>query len=205
MKRKTEFYKFISTILHPVVVPTIGLILYFALINLRVTLRQQMIILAIIFVATYIIPIILLIVLKSIGYVKNYKAKTISERKIPVLFMISLFFFLGNNLTDSYITRDISYLFYGSSLSLVIVYLLFFLKLKTSLHMLSMGNALGFFLLIQQIHTLNVLPVIILFIFLAGLLGNSRLYLKAHTSREVYSGFIIGVLSLFVVYYSYSI
>ncbi len=205
MKRKTEFYKFISTILHPVVVPTIGLILYFALINLRVTLRQQMIILAIIFVATYIIPIILLIVLKSIGYVKSYKAKTISERKIPVLFMISLFFFLGNNLTDSYITRDISYLFYGSSLSLVIVYLLFFLKLKTSLHMLSMGNALGFFLLIQQIHTLNVLPVIILFIFLAGLLGNSRLHLKAHTSREVYSGFIIGVLSLFVVYYSYSI
>ena len=101
MKKLTEFYKFISGILHPVVIPTIGLLVYFILIDLRLTRKQHLVLLAVIFIATYVIPILLLIVLKSIGSVKSFKANSIQERKIPVLFMIDLFFFLGNSFNGS--------------------------------------------------------------------------------------------------------
>lgn len=201
MKKLTEFYKFISGILHPVVIPTIGLLVYFILIDLRLTRKQQLVLLSIVFIATYVVPILLLIVLKSTGSVKDFKANTIKERKIPVLFMIALFFFLGSSFNSSYITRDISLLFYGTSFALITVYLLFFLNLKTSLHMLSMGNAIGFFLLLQQIHIVYIIPTIIILVVLAGILGNSRLHLKAHTPKEVYVGFLIGLISQFITFY----
>jgi membrane-associated phospholipid phosphatase len=36
------------------------------------------------------------------------------------------------------------------------------------------------------------------FVFLAGLVGSSRLYLKAHQPMQVYGGFIIGIIAQFI-------
>ena len=64
-----SWHKFISTVLHPIVMPTIGIILYFILTPVNLNRHQQYTILGVVFVATYIIPIILLVFLKSIGYI----------------------------------------------------------------------------------------------------------------------------------------
>jgi membrane-associated phospholipid phosphatase len=43
------------------------------------------------------------------------------------------------------------------------------------------------------------LPLIFLFfVLLAGLVGSSRLYLKAHQPMQVYGGFIIGIIAQFI-------
>jgi len=193
--------KLISAILHPVVMPTVGILLYFMLLDIRLSKHQKLILLGIVFTATYIIPIFLLFILKKIGFIKSYKVSTIEERKIPILFMIALFFFIGKTLNQTHITRDISYLFYGTSLALFLVYLIFITKTKTSLHLLSMGGALGFFLLFQQIHNANILPLLVVLIILSGLVASSRLYLKAHTPKEIYLGFFIGVICQFLAFY----
>ena len=192
--------KTISAILHPVVIPTIGILLYLMLSDIRLSRQQQLTLLGLIFVATYVIPIFLLVILKSIGSIANYKLVTIAERKIPLLFMIVLFFFMGKTLNQTHITREISYLFYGTSLSLSLVYLLFITKIKTSLHLLSLGSSLGFFLIFQLIHVTNVLPLIIILVILSGMLATSRLYLKAHTPKEVYLGFFLGIICQFIAF-----
>ncbi|MEE4001629.1 hypothetical protein V1T75_14885 [Tenacibaculum sp. FZY0031] len=196
-----HWHKFISTVLHPIVMPTIGIILYFLLSPINLNKQQQYTILAIVFVATYFIPMLLLVFLKSLGYIKSFRVHSIRERKFPIFFMMTLFLILGKMFASMSIVKDICYLFYGTVFGLGLIYLLFPFNIKGSLHLLSMGVAVGYFLLFQQIQTVYVLPVIITFILLAGLLASSRLYLKAHNVREVYLGFFIGLCSPFIAYY----
>ncbi|WP_408023695.1 hypothetical protein [Tenacibaculum sediminilitoris] len=114
--------------------------------------------------------------------------------------MMILFMILGKMFASMSIFRDLSYLFYGTVFGLGFIYMLFPFKIKGSLHLLSMGVAVGYFLLFQQIQSVNIIPVSIVFIFLSGLLASSRLHLKAHTYREVYIGFFVGVFSPFIAF-----
>lgn len=181
--------------------PTIGIILYFILTPVNLSRQQQYTILAVVFVATYIIPILLLVLLKYIGYIKSYQVHGIKERKIPIFFMMTLLFMLGKFFLGITHIRDLSFLFFGVVFGLGFIYILFVTKTKASLHLLSMGAATGYFLLFQQIHNLYILPIIITFIFLSGLLASSRLHLKAHSAKEVYLGFFIGLMSPFLAFY----
>lgn len=196
-----RWHKFISTILHPIVMPTIGILLYFIFSPINLSSQQQLTILSIVFISTYIVPLLLLVFLKAIGYIKSYQVFSIKERKVPLFFMIALLFFLAELFQKLNIVKDLSYLFYGIVLGLTITYFLFFTRLKSSLHLLSMGGAVGYFLIFQEIQGINILPIIIIFIILSGLLATSRLYLKAHTPKEVYTGFFLGFTSQFIVYF----
>ncbi|MBE7653125.1 hypothetical protein J2Q11_04170 [Tenacibaculum finnmarkense genomovar finnmarkense] len=193
--------KFISTILHPIVIPTIGIILYFILTPVYLSRYQQYTLLGVVFVATYIIPILLLIFLKAVKYIESYEVHGIKERKIPVFFMMSLLFLLGKFFSEITIIKDLSYLFFGVVFGLGVIYILFSLKIKASLHLLSLGAATGYFLLFQQIHNITTLPLIIVLILLSGLSASARLHLKAHTIKEVYLGFFIGIASPFFAFY----
>ena len=89
-----------------------------------------------------------------------------------MFFMIILFFMLGKFFMGVAIIRDLSYLFFGIVFGLGFIYILFITKTKTSLHLLSIGAAIGYFLLFQQLHNTYILPVIIIFMLLSGLLAS---------------------------------
>lgn len=194
-----RFQKFISAILHPIVMPTVGVILYFIFIPHRIVKPQQTALLSLVFVSTYLVPILLLFLLKKLKLIQSYQTHSIKERKIPLFFMIALFYTLGKTFASIMAIRDIGFLFYGTSLGLIVVYILFFKNLKTSLHLLSLGNAIGFFLSLSVIYSVAILPIIILFILLSGLVASARLHLKVHTPKEIYVGFFIGIISQFLV------
>lgn len=191
--------KVISAILHPIVMPTIGLLIYFFLTPIQIPKDKQLLILGIIFTSTYIIPLVLLFFLKYTNQIQSFEVSSIEERKFPMLMMICLFFFLGKFFYESVNLRDISYIFFGSALGIVIIYIMFLWRIKASLHLLSMGSIIGFFLVFQQTYDLKILGLISLLVFLSGLLASSRLYLKAHTSLEVYLGFFLGILCQFLM------
>ncbi len=93
-----KFHKFISTILHPIVVPTIGVMLYFLIIPNTFESNQKLAILSLIFVVTYLIPLLILVLLKKLGFINSYQTETIKERKLPIALMIIVFYLLGNTL-----------------------------------------------------------------------------------------------------------
>ncbi|MBL4605784.1 MAG: hypothetical protein JKY02_09055 [Flavobacteriaceae bacterium] len=190
-----RFHKIISTILHPIVIPTLGILLYFIFVSHNIPRQQQLLLLGLIFVITYAIPLLLLIILKALGFVKDFQVTTIKERRFPVIFMIILFYLLGNTISRVPVLRDIGFLFYGTSLSLFCIYLLFMFRLKSSLHLVSLGNAVGFFIIVSSIHSMSLLPVIMVLILLSGLLASSRLHLNAHTPKELLWGFSLGLIS----------
>ncbi len=196
-----RWHKFISTILHPIVMPTIGILIYFILNPTYLNQKQKLSLLAVVFIATYIIPLLLLILLKSIGYIKSFEVHTIDERRVPIFFIMTLLFMLGKFFYEINNIRELSYLFFGVVFGLGIIYLLFISKIKASLHLLSIGATIGFFLLFQQIKNTYSLHVITFLIILSGILASSRLYLKAHNTKEIYLGFFIGVLCPFFAYF----
>tara|TARA_R110002073_G_scaffold108336_5_gene243522 strand:+ start:104788 stop:105387 length:600 start_codon:yes stop_codon:yes gene_type:complete len=197
-----RFHKIISTVLHPIVIPTMGVLLYFIFVSNTILRKQQLLILALVFAVTYIIPIIALMLLKALNLIDDFQVKTIKERRFPVIFMIVLFYLLGNILVKNSLLKDLGFLFYGTSLSLSCIYLLFSFKIKSSLHLVSMGNAVSFFLIISNLYSLSILPIIMILILLSGLLASSRLHLKAHNPKELFLGFFIGILCQLVVFLS---
>lgn len=196
-----RWHKFISTILHPVVMPTVGMVLYFIFTPVNLNFRERFFFFNFVFIATYVIPVLLLIILRYTGKIDSFEVKTIGERKFPLFIMMCIFLFLGKFFFDFPSVRDLSLLFFGTLLGMILVYIIFLTKTKTSLHLLSMGSAVGFFVIFQQINNVSLLPLIIVLTILSGLLGVSRLHLKAHTPKEVYLGFTIGFLSQIAIYY----
>ena len=197
-----KFHKFISTILHPIVLPTLGVFLYFVFVSKSFDKRLQLIVLGLVFVLTYVVPVLLLLFLRNFGFIKDFQVSTIKERRFPVIFMILLLYFLGNTIIQIPTIRNLGILFYGTSLSLTCIYLLFSVKLKSSLHLVSMGNMIGFFLIMTNINSLSMLPIIILLVLLSGILASSRLYLKAHTPVELLIGFSLGIVCQFILFIS---
>lgn len=194
-----KFHKFISVILHPIVIPTLGVIVYFMFIPNSIRSHQKLLILGLIFVVTYLIPLLILLLLKTFRLIQSYQVSSISERKIPILLMIVLFYILGNTLFSIPFVRDLGTLFFATSFGLVIIYLLFMFQFKTSIHLLSIGIATGFFLLLSIQYAISILPIICILILISGILASSRLYLKAHAPKEVYLGFFLGMVSTFIV------
>ena len=197
-----KFHKFISTILHPIVLPTLGVFLYFVFVSQSFEKRLQLIVLGLVFALTYVVPVLLLLFLRNFGFIKDFQVSTIKERRFPVIFMILLLYFLGNTIIQIPTIRNLGILFYGTSLSLICIYILFSVKLKSSLHLVSMGNMIGFFLIMTNINSLSMLPIIILLILLSGILASSRLYLKAHTPVELLIGFFLGIVCQFILFIS---
>lgn len=196
-----RFHKLISTVLHPIVIPTLGVLIYFIFVSQSISQKQQLLLLALVFGITYVIPVLTLIILKSLGIIRDFQVTTIRERRMPVLLMMLLFYLLGNTLASISYLRDLGLLFYGTSASLLFVYLLFAFQIKTSLHLLSMGAAVGFFLIITNVYSLPLMPIIMVFILLSGLLATSRLHLNAHNSKEVFIGFSLGFVCQLLIFW----
>jgi membrane-associated phospholipid phosphatase len=196
-----RWHKFLSTILHPIVMPTVGLLLYFYLSPINISFKEQVFFLSIVFIATYIIPVLILIFLKLTNKITSLDLPLIKERKVPLFIMMCVFLILARYFSIFRNVQDLSYLFYGTLIGLIVIYLIFFTGVKTSLHLLSIGSAVGFFIVFQLIYNVSILPLLIILILLSGLLASSRLYLKAHTPKEVYLGFFLGILCQLFTYY----
>lgn len=200
-----RFHKVISTLFHPIVIPTIGIMTYFLVTAKPIEYNQKIITLVIIFSCTYIMPLLLLAILKVFRIINSYQLKSTKERKIPLAIMFFLFYGLGTLFNKIKILEEISLLFYATSLGLLITYLFLNLKIKSSIHLLSLGLTCGFFMLITFINNESYLLIVILSFLISGLVATSRLHLKAHTVKEVYLGFFIGISTIFGLYFFYNI
>jgi hypothetical protein len=157
-------------------------------------------ILMVVFLSTYIIPVFFLFILKRRKTIDDFHLKTIKERRFPILFFTILTLLLGFRLLELNVINLLAYSFISSALALTIVFILLFMKLKTSLHTIAIGGLIGFLMVISYHYEIRLLILLLVFFLLFGIIATARLKLKAHTTTEVYLGFLIGVISQFLVY-----
>lgn len=200
-----KFSKFISYFFHPINFPTIGSILYFLLVPEYIFKPQEHLILTLILVGTYAFPLLLLILMKYYKMINSYHMVTIEERKFPTILFISISFFLGHWLYKSTVVDILSLFYFGYGLVLTISYVLFFFKFKLSLHTAAIGGLIGFLIYFSFYYKMNLIILLSIFFTISGLIAYSRLRLQAHSSREIFIGYLLGILSQLVVYLIYYI
>lgn len=188
------FYKFISYVFHPLLFSFMGSFLYLYLTPKHIVKEQEYIILFVVFVSTYIIPVLLLALLKKVKLIDDYHLKTINERKFPILFFIMLSFLIGRAMIGIGIVDLLAFSFFGVAFALSFTYLLFNINIKTSLHTLGIGGIIGFVMVISHEYQLNFNALLAFLFILAGFIGLSRLALNAHRPKEVYIGFLLGIV-----------
>ncbi len=198
-----KFSKFISYFFHPINFPIIGTLLFFLFIPKFIFKPQEYLIIAVIFIGTYIFPILLLWLLKRFEMIKSYHMETIEERKFPILLFISIAFIIGNWIYKSTIVDILALFFFGYGLSLIFITLFLYLKIKISLHTLGVSGLIGFLIYFSHFYKINVIVLLSALFVLAGLVASARLKLRAHQLNEVLLGGVIGIVAQFIVYAIY--
>lgn len=197
--------KIISYFFHPINFSIIGAFLYFLFVPKYIYKPQEYLVLIIIFIVTYISPLVLLYLLKKYKIIQSYHMVTIEERKFPVILFISISFFIGYWIFETAIADILSLFYFGYGLALIIIYLFLYFKRKASLHTVAIGGIIGFLLYFCYYYKINLIYILVGFFLLSGIIGSARLHMKAHSLSEVISGFFIGLISQIIVFEFYSI
>ncbi len=188
------FLKSISYILHPLVMPLIGAIIYF---TAAPRFIPEEIVRAKIFgliILTVLIPIVLFFFLKSFGTINSIHLEEVKQRKIPLLLQSILLIIVIKVIIDIYHYPELYYFFLGvlfSSLSAIFMVLF---NIKASLHMTGVSGVTMFTIALSIHFGMNLTLLITALMIANGLVATSRLHCKAHTNLELILGFLIGVI-----------
>lgn len=188
------FLRSISYIMHPLLMPLIGAIIYFMV---APRFMPDEIIRAKVFgliVLTILIPIVLFFLLKSMGTITSMHLENIRQRKIPLLLQSILLIVVIKMVIDVYHYPELYFFFLGILLSSLSAIFMIFFNIKASLHMIGI-SAITMFTITLSIHFgLNLTLLIAALMVSNGLVATSRLHCKAHTNLELILGFLIGII-----------
>ena len=190
----------VSGVLHPLCMPllTLGLLMLTdGYLMHRLGLFAYLFVLLLI---NTLAPAISLWLLKRRGVISDLDIRKRSERPWPFLLVLAYYLMAYILVVQS--TAVAVPVFYQQVLLALVVAIasawVVTWKVKISMHMLAQGGILAVYLHVAMMdHTwdLNWVSVLLLS---AGLVGWSRLRLGAHTPAEVYSGFALGLLTVWI-------
>ena len=194
--------KIVSILFHPVFVPTITVFLVVKIYSNIIILENQAgIILIGTCVFSLILPLLSVFILLLTKKIDSLEMPKKEERFLPILFasiwMILGFYFMKEIFSYAPIMKSI----YLGAIYVMLIALLITKKWKISLHMLAIGGATGVFIMLEFLFGQNLMLLLIT-ILISGILGYSRLSLKAHSLSQIYAGFIVGniIMGLSILY-----
>ena len=196
MEKKFAFA--ISVIFQPVFVPLYSLIILFnadTYITYAVHPHIKTAVYSITFLNTILLPIGIFYYFLKAKVIESFHMHTAKERSLP--FLTTIVFHLSTLFLFSRmpVPALFSNLVLGAIASVAVAFIIN-LKWKVSIHMLGMGGLVGTIIGLVLRYQISARPLIMMLVLLSGLVGYSRLKLKAHTPLQVYVGFILGTLIL---------
>lgn len=185
---------FFSYLFHPIFIPVYAAFFYFFLNDSYFSNSEKYFAVFQIVIITILLPILFFFVLRSAGQVDSIMISEVSQRKIPLVIQC----FLTILLVRKSITLDhfleFHFFFLGGLSSTVISLILLFFRTKASLHMVAI-SALTIFVIGLSIHNqIRNINLIAFLVLINGVVASSRLEMKAHTTRELVIGFVLGVV-----------
>jgi membrane-associated phospholipid phosphatase len=185
--------KLLSYLLHPVFMPSYAVYLLLNNSTFKMNEKIGWLIYALVFLNTCLLPVFATLILKKFGLVSSMQINAQEERSTP--YLISFIFFSSTwwLLNKAPLPPIVAQLMLGASIAILFTGIIN-LKMKISAHMVGIGGATGAFLVVGLTGFQDFSIFVIAGVFIAGCLGWARLQLNAHTPKEVYSGFLLGVL-----------
>jgi len=192
---------FFSYLFHPIFIPLLGTIFFVMLDNESLTFPQYLILFLQILIITFLLPITFFFLLRTFGKIKSVMLSDISQRKAPLLLQIMLFAILIEKSISIDRFPELYFFFLGGLVSTCIAFVFLFAKIKASIHMLGISALTAFIIGLSIENQVNTIPVVAFFIFMNGVVGSSRLVMKAHSNKEIIIGFLCGLAPQTVLLY----
>ncbi|MGZ8537663.1 MAG: hypothetical protein ACXWV9_05325, partial [Flavisolibacter sp.] len=186
----------ISYIFHPLFIPVyvILFLIYEANLFPDKTEWQKSLVLIQFVVSYTLLPLITILLMKALGFVKSVYLKTQKDRILPYV-VCQVFYFWA-----WYVSKNVEYpkmvvmftlaVFLASALGLILNS-----YLKISMHTISLGVVCALLLIGGMLSSHNYGPYIAIAFLIAGLTCTARLIDSNHSTREVYLGFFAGALA----------
>jgi len=190
----------ISLIFDPFIISTWGFILllcspfYF---STFLPFQAKLFILSIVFVSTFLIPVITMGLLK---YFFRNGINFLNRKDRLLLFLITaVSYYIGYSFLKQMIFFSPFKIFLISAAITILLLLLVSSKWKISVQTAGIGGLTGIYLALCFRLSLNAFFPVCLLFFICGIIGTSRLILKKHTPAQVYAGFLLGFVVNFVI------
>jgi membrane-associated phospholipid phosphatase len=197
-----RFANFLSYITHPLLTPLLGLLVisnsgtYAADLDPRFT---QFIYLAV-FVLTFLLPVTLIPFLRYLDLAKTLHFHDRKERLMPLYITLAFYiaaYFLISKLPISEVYQR--FLFSASLSVLFVLIISYFWKISS--HLTGWGGLVGLIFSLSIRFESDLMLFLIVSILITGLVGFARLRLGAHNALQVYSGFLMGFLTMLAVFF----
>ena len=193
------FLRSAAYIFHPLLIPLIGVRLYF---GLTPRFIEPQIINAktyAIIIITILIPLISYFLLKNLSLVKSINLKEVQERKFPLMIQTLLFLIIIKMVFSSYQSPEMYCFFVGVLFTTISALVLVLFNFKVSLHQMGVAGVTMFLIALSIHFNKNYLLEIGIFFLINGWVASSRLDTKSHTILELLVGFFIGVIPQIVM------
>ncbi len=189
------FLKSISYIFHPILMPLVGSIIYFATAPRFIPENIVQTKILSLIVITILIPIVTFFFLKTTGVITSIHLEDVKQRKIPLLIQSLLLLLIIKMIIDVYNYPELYYFFLGALIAALSAIFMVIFNVKISLHMLGLG-AITMFTIALSVHFgINLTLLIAALMVINGLVATSRLHMSAHTNLELIIGFFMGIIA----------
>jgi membrane-associated phospholipid phosphatase len=194
-----SFYKIISLVFIPLLLPTYAMIM---MMNMDVfsvlpVLWRWIAVLGT-FIFTGVLPALPIILMRRRGDINDLFITKREERTMPYLFTFMAFVFWA-----LFMWRTMQFPIFivamgmGAAISIIIIVFIN-LKWKISAHASGMGGLCGAVFGVSYRTAINPVWLIGIVLLLSALVALSRLELKAHTPGQVLAGFAVGFATVFI-------
>jgi membrane-associated phospholipid phosphatase len=117
-----------------------------------------------------------------------------SQRKIPLLIHGVLLIILIRKSIPVKDFAELHFFFLGSLVSTTLALIMVYFNYKVSLHMIGVTALTVFTMGISWHFQVRMINIIIILLLCSGLVGSSRLVMKAHSGKELILGSLIGII-----------
>lgn len=205
--------RIVSAIFHPLLMPTYMLMLllvvnpYLFGVSGLGDLMSRLLLIRI-FLSTFFIPIIAISMIKLTGLAQTYELLDRHERIGPYIITGVFYIWMFRNFVgNSQIPTAYTTFMLGCTIAL---FLAFFINIfsRISAHTVGMGALVGMVLITLwqfsydtfRLGTweLNMKPILIVTILLAGLVGTARQTLHKYELTDLYGGYLVGLMAQFI-------
>jgi hypothetical protein len=188
---------------HPLLMPLLGTVCYYMVTPRFIDPNVMTAKIIAIGIITFIIPIILFFLLKSLRAVDSIHLVTVRERRIPIMLQCILFLLVIKLVLDPYDATELYYFFVGILFSAIAALLLGIFKFKSSLHQMGIAGVTMFLVGLSIHFKVNVLLGLCFFFIVNGWVASSRLHTQSHVGSELVVGFFIGLVPQLLMFNFY--
>ncbi len=189
-----------SWIFHPLFFPlyTLGILLLRVNLYTELPLYYNLLLTGVVLLSTLLFPLLIIFILYKRKIISSLFLRKREERIYPILCIAAFYYLTYYLLKGVLISGFFGYYMLGATL-LAIVALLINIFHKISLHMISIGAFNGLFFGLMMGFGADFFFLILAGLLLSGFLGFARIKTDSHHPAEIYSGFILGFLTMSVL------